>query len=67
MIIFALLKGISLWRFLAQPSGAAAAKIRATTGIRKTGNIRKKDDTIANGLRPKLPLFDFIPSTSFFG
>jgi hypothetical protein len=67
MIILALLKGMSLWRCFAQPSGAAAAKIRATTGIRKTGNIRKKDVTKANGLKPKPLRFDLIASTFFFG
>jgi hypothetical protein len=33
---------------------------------RKPHSIGKKDGTMDNGLRPKLLLFDFIASTSFF-
>jgi hypothetical protein len=53
MIILALLKG-SLWRFWPNLEAEAVKKRRAITGIRKTGNIRQKNDTKANGLRPNL-------------
>jgi hypothetical protein len=63
MIILARLKGISPLGFLAQSLGAVAAKTRATTATRKTGNVRQKDDA-THVRKPNLPS-DFIlhPST----
>jgi hypothetical protein len=66
MINLDISKGSSLLRFWAQPSEAEAVKIRrAITGIRKTGNIRQKDDTKANGLRPNLLRFALIALPPF--